>query len=214
MDERNSDRIAGGALIGAAAVSVLAMAHHPTSAHAGAIGPAVHGTMIAVLIALTFGFAHFALRRGLGRPAILAGLVAYAASGVVTIGAATISGFVVPALAERGVADRDVFLFAWEAGQALARLGVYATAAAFACWSLDFLSRPGLEAKAIGAIGLLAGPGLAALLAAGAIRMDVAGAQIAYAAFVLWGVLVGLHLVRGKLQDKQPDRASGAGAAL
>lgn len=199
MDERNGDRIAGSALIGAAGLSVLAMAHHPTSAHAGAIGGIVHGTMIAVQLAIAFGFARFALRRGARRPAILAGLIAYAASAVVTIGAATINGFVVPALAARGVANRDLFLFAWEANQALARIGVYATAAAFACWSLDFLRRPGGEAKAIGALGLLAGPGVAALLAAGVIRMDVAGAGIAYAAFALWGVLVGAHLIRSGL---------------
>ncbi|HEV2816807.1 MAG TPA: hypothetical protein VGW40_06255 [Allosphingosinicella sp.] len=126
------DRIAGGALIGAALSSVLAMAHHPTSAHAGALGPIVHGTMIVLLAATAFGFAHFALRRGAGRPAILAGLVAYALSVVVTIGAATINGFIVTALAARGVTNHDLFLFAWEANQALARLGVYATAAAFA----------------------------------------------------------------------------------
>jgi hypothetical protein len=197
--QRNADRIAGGALIGAAALSVLAMAHHPTGADAGALGPIVHGTMIAVLMVTAFGFAHFALRRGLGRPAILAGAIAYAVSVVVTIGAATINGFVVTALAARGVANRDLFLFAWEANQALAAIGVFATAAAFAGWSLDFLRRPGLEAKAIGALGLAAGPGVAALLATGAIRMDVAGAGIAYAAFALWGVLVGQHLVRGKL---------------
>jgi len=195
-----ADRIAGGALIGAAAVSVLAMAHHPAGADAGALGGIVHGTMIAVLMASAFGFAHFALRRGAPRPAILAGLIAYALSAVVTIGAATINGFIVPALAARGVTDRGLFLFAWEANQALAKLGVYATAAAFAFWSLDFLRRPGLEAKAIGALGLAAGPGVAALLAAGVIRMDVAGAGLAYAAFALWGVLVGLHLIRGGLE--------------
>lgn len=198
MEERSGDRIAGSALIGAAAVSVLAMAHHPTHVDAGAMNGLVHGTMIAVQLAIAFGYAHFALRRGARRPAILAGLIAYAASAVVTIGAATINGFVVTGLAARGVANRDIFLFAWEASQALAKLGVYATAAAFACWSLDFLRRPGAEAKAIGALGLAAGPGVAALLATGAIRMDVAGAAIAYAAFAAWGVAVGLHLIRGK----------------
>ena len=203
MNELSGDRIAGGALIAAAAVSVLAMAHHPTSVHAGAMAGLVHGTMFAVLIVTAFGFAHFASRRGLGRPAVLAGLTAYAVSVVVTIGAVTISGFVVPALAARGVVNRDLFLFAWEFGQALARLGVYATAAAFACWSLDFLARPGVEPKAIGGLGLAAGPGVAALLATGAIRMDVAGAALAYAAFAAWSVIVGQHLIRGGLEPER-----------
>ena len=64
--------------------------------------------------------------------------------------------------------------------------------------------RPGIEAKAIGALGLLAGPGVAALLAMGAIRMDVAGASLAYAAFAGWSVLVGLHLIRGGLEPDLP----------
>jgi hypothetical protein len=201
-EHRNADRIAGGAMIGAAALSLLAMAHHPTSAHDGAIGGLVHGVMIAVTGATFYGFAHFALRRGVGRPAILAGLIAYAIALFAHIGAATINGFVVPALAARGpaLAGHDVFLLAWEGNQALARLGVFATATAFAAWSLDFVRRPGIEPKAIGALGLLAGLVPAALLGAGAIRMDVAGAGLAYAAFGVWTAIVGLHLIRGRLE--------------
>jgi hypothetical protein len=200
VEQRNADRIAGGALIGAALLSVLAMAHHPSSANPGAIGPIVHGTMI-VLLAITFyGFAHFGLRRGVGKPAILAGLVAYAINLFATIGAAAINGFVVTALATRGIANRDIFLLAWESNQALAGIGVFATGIAFGLWSVDFLRRAGLEAKAIGALGLLAGLAPAALLGIGAIRMDVAGAGLAYAAFAVWGAIVGQHLIRGKLE--------------
>jgi hypothetical protein len=197
----NEDRIAGVALIGAALLSVLAMAHHPSSADAGPIGPIVHGTMI-ILLAITFyGFAHFALRRGVDKPAILAGLVAYAVNLFATIGAAAINGFVVTALAARGIADRDLFLLAWESNQALAGIGVFATGIAFGLWSLDFLRRPGLEAKAIGALGLLCGPGVALALGSGVIDMHLAGAILAYAAFALWGVAVGQHLLRGGLEE-------------
>jgi len=200
--DEGADRVAGGALIAAAALSVLAMAHHPTGAH-GDNGMAgfIHGVMIVLLTATTYGFAHFALRRGPARPPILAGLVAYLVSLVAHLGAATINGFVVPALAGRGVANHELFLFAWEANQALAGLGVFATGAAYVLWSVDFLRRPGLEPKAIGALGLVAGIAPAALLASGTIRMDVGGALIAYAAFAGWGVLVGLHLIRGRLRD-------------
>jgi hypothetical protein len=203
VEQRNGDRIAGSALIGAAALSVLAMAHHPASANAGPIGPIVHGTMIAAAAILAFGFAHFARRRGLARPEILAGLVAYAIGLGVTIGAATINGFVVPALAGRAIADRNVFLLAWEANQALARIGVFATGAAFALWALDFLRRPGFEAKAIGASGLAAGLVPPALLALGATDMHVAGAFIAYAAFAAWSVAVGIHLAHCGLASQR-----------
>lgn len=200
MEYRNADRIAGGALIAGAAASMIAMAHHPTVAHDGALAGIVHGAMIAVLMANGFGFAHFALRRGAGRPAILAGLVAYLVSLFAHLGSATINGFAVPALAARGIENHDLFLLAWETTQALAELGVFATAAAYALWALDFLRRPGAGAKAIGGLGLLAGLVPAALLAGGAIRMDVAGAFLAYAAFGAWSALVGLHLARGGLE--------------
>ena len=205
-DHRSADRIAGAALIAVAASGVLAMAHHPTSAHSGALGAIVHGVMILVVAITTFGFAHFAIRRGLARPAMLAGLVAYALCLFGHVGAATINGFVVPAVAARGhdAVGHDIFLFAWEANQALARLGVYAEAAAFLLWSLDFLRRPGLGPRLIGLLGLAAGGVPAFLLAAGLIRMDVPGALTAYTAFSAWAAIVGLHLWRGGL-DRNED---------
>ena len=203
-DYRNGDRIAAAALVAAAAGSVFAMAHHPVGGHGGALGPIVHGAMIVLLAVTTFGFAWFAVRRGLDRPAILAGLVAYAIALLGHVGAATINGFAVPALAARQVTDHGLFLLAWELNQALAKLGVFATGAAFILWSIDFLRRAGLEAKAIGALGLLAGAVPAGLLAAGLLRMDVAGAFIVYAAHASWAALVGWHLWRGRLERNPP----------
>ena len=201
-DDRPADRIAGGALILGALLSMLAMAHHPEHVDPGGLVGIVHGAMLVLMTVIAFGFTHFALRRGLARPAILAGLIAYLVSLVAHIGAGTINGFIVPALAMRGadLSGHDVFLLAWESNQALARLGVFATAAAFTLWSIDFLRRPGLEAKAIGGLGLLAGLVPAILLATGAINMHVAGAFAAYAAFAAWGVLVGQHLMRGQVE--------------
>lgn len=196
--ERTADRLAGAALMSAAAASAFTMAHHPSGAHGGALSQIVHGAMIGLLALQTFGFGHFAVRRGLSRPAILAGLVAFAISLFGHVGAATINGFVVPAIAARGsgAVSHDIFLFAWESNQALARLGVFATGAAFALWSLDFLRREGLFPRAIGLLGLAAGIMPAALLAAGAIRMNVSGAFLAYAIHGAWAALVGLWLIR------------------
>ena len=39
-------------MVSAAAVTVLAMAHHPTSAHGGGLAGLVHGVMIVVLVAI------------------------------------------------------------------------------------------------------------------------------------------------------------------
>jgi hypothetical protein len=201
QDRIAGDRLAGAALLSAAAVSVLAMAHHPVVVHSGAVGPLVHATMIAVAGLLAFGFAHLSLRRGLGRPAVLAGLVAYVLAMFGHVGAATINGFVVTALAARpeSVPGRDVFLLAFAMNQALGKVGVYAGSAAYVFWSLDFLARPGAEPRLIGIAGLLAGLVPAFLLAAGWIRLDVTGASLVYAVQGGWAVLVGLHLIRGQL---------------
>ena len=206
-NHRNADRIAGAALIATAASSVLAMAHHPTDMHSGSLGQIVHGAMIVLVTLTTFGFSHFAIRRGLGRPAVLAGLVAYGLCLFGHVGAATINGFIVPALAAdghdaigQGVAGHDILHFAWRSNQALAGLGVYANAAAFILWSVDFVRRPGLEPRLIGLAGLAAGAIPAVLLATGQIRMDVPGALTAYTAFAAWAALVGVHLLRGGLE--------------
>ena len=89
--------------VGAVGV-VGAMAHHPSGAHPGALGGIVHGAMIALSLLLAWGFAHFAIGRGASRPLIVGGLLAYAVSLFGNIGAATINGFVVPALADPAAA--------------------------------------------------------------------------------------------------------------
>lgn len=198
-DLRSSDRIAGAALAAAALVSVVAMAHHPTRAHgSGGLNGLVHGVMLVLIALLAFGFAHFARRRGLDRPAVLAGLVAYAMSLFAHAGAATINGFVVPAMAGRGdgAVSHDIFLFAWETNQALAALGVYATGAAFILWSLDLVRRDRGLPRLVGLAGLAAGAVPAALLAGGAIRMDMSGALLVYAVHAGWAALVGVMLIR------------------
>lgn len=195
---KSADRVAGVAMIAAAAGTVLAMGHHPSGAQGGsALAGIVHASMIALLGLLAFGFAHMARRRGLDRPAVLAGLLAYGIALFGHVGAATINGFAVPALAARGVTTHDLFLFAWEMNQALAKLGVDATSAAYLFWSGDLLGEG--RTRFLGALGLAAAIVPASLLASGAIRLDVPGAFISYAVQVGWAALVGLHLLRNSV---------------
>jgi len=195
-----SERAGGVALIAAAAGTVLAMSHHPTGAHSGVLGAAVHTAMILLVGLTAFGFAAFAAVRGPARALILAGAVAYALALFGHVGAATINGFVVPALVGRDgtPVSHDIFLLAWEANQALAKLGVVAGGLAILLWSIDFLGRAGREARAIGIAGLIAGAAPPALLLAGLIEMNVAGAFIAYALQGAWGAAVGFHMARGR----------------
>jgi len=199
----NAKQIGGWSLIGAGAASILAMAHHPTSYHA-AIGPTVHGVMIFVLLVIAFGFAAFVLDRGVGRPAILAGAIAYAVSTFANLGAGTINGFIAPALAQGDAAiAQDILLLCWTANQTLAWLGVVTAGAAFLFWSLDLLRGPRPAARLIGVAGLAAGALPTILLVTGVLSLNATGAAILYAAQVAWGALVGL-LMLAEAAPKRP----------
>lgn len=191
------DKVAGGALVASAAGIVLAMAHHPTRLDQPGAAVTVHGVMLVLLAAMMFGFVHFARRRSLYRPAVLAGLVAYSFGVFANLGAATVNGLITPALAMRGAGavGSDIFLLAWETNQALDAIGVFATGAAFILWSIDLVSGRGAFARAVGAAGIAAGAVSAGLLALGLVRMNVSGAFLIYAIEVAWAALLGLYIL-------------------
>lgn len=200
-----SDRIAGGALMLAALMTVLTMMHHPTHVDPGAPGTnqMVHGIMITLVAVTGFGFAHLAIRRGLGRPAVLAGGVFYAVSMFANILAATINGFAVPSLTaqlQRGqFADRNVFLLTWDLNQALAVVAVFAVGAAYLLWSLGLVMRRGWVPRGLGVLGIAAGLAPPALLAIGLLNMNVAGALIVYGLEAAWTLFAGAALFSGRL---------------
>jgi hypothetical protein len=191
------DKIAGLALISAAAATIFAMGHHPHGLQTPMLGRIVHGALILFLLINTFGLTIFARQQGAARSPVLAGLLCLALAAFGHVGAATINGFVMPALAARDGTGRDVFLLAWEANQALATLGVVATSAAISLWSVDLLSRPCPMRWTVGGFGLAAGIVPPALLLTGLITMNVTGAFICYGVQAAWSVLLGVRLLRG-----------------
>jgi len=196
-DVQPDSRLAGAAMIGAALLTVFAMAHHPTGAggHSN-LAQMVHGVMMIVVVVTLAGFTRFATHRGLGRFTVLAALVFYAAGAVANLMAATINGFAVPALAEQDV-SHDLFRLCWELNQAFAYGAVYATSTAFVLWGGDLaLSKSG--PRLLGIAGLAAGLAPAALLAADALDMNVAGAFVVYATQCAFAVAVGVHLMWAK----------------
>ena len=194
--EAGGDKAAGAALLVAAVGTVLGMAHHPTRLDEAQLSVAVHGALLAMLWAMAFGFLHFARRRGLDRPWVLGGLVAYLFGVLANVGAATINGFVTPALAAHGAAiGRDIYTLAWETNQALDAVGVYCTGAAFILWSLDLLLERRVFARLVGLGGIGAGAVTTALLAAGAVRMNVSGALLLYTIEVAWAALLGAYIL-------------------
>jgi hypothetical protein len=200
-----NDRVAGGILVAASLASVLMMAHHPASAHDLAMGQFVHGAMIVIVGLTALGLAQFSRALGLGRLGVLAGLIAYGIALFSNIGAATINGFVVTNLVAKGVDDRDIFALAWEANQALARMGVAATGVAFLLWSVELLRRTGWMGRAIGAVGLLAGALPVVLLGTGLLTMHLHGAILIYGGQAAWMALAGLYLWSGKMARDLTD---------
>jgi hypothetical protein len=186
-------RDGGIALVLGAIASVILMMNHPSGAHGGPAGGIVHGGMILALGAMTFGFVAFVLGRG-PRTAVLVGMIAYAISFAAHVGAATINGFAVPAMAAwpHGAPGHDVFLLAWLLNQSLAGLGIFATGLAYLCWAFE-LRR---DQPAIAGLGVLAGVVPAALLGSGLIKLDVHGALLAYGLHGLWALALGVVMFR------------------
>ncbi|MDF7777750.1 hypothetical protein P1X14_21015 [Sphingomonas sp. AOB5] len=194
----NGDRIAGGVLVLAALGIVVMMGHHPSSSHAVALGRFVHGALIALIGATLFGFVHLARGIGLDRPLALAGLVAYAIGAFGGIGAGTINGFVMTGLYEHGITNRELRLFAWEANQALAQLGVAASGAAFLLWSIEICRYPGWAARGLATLGILGAVVPLVFLWSGLLSMNLSGAILVYGAHAAWIALAGLYLWSGR----------------
>ncbi len=194
---RRGEPLAGAALAVAAALAVLAMAHHPTgTALAATPGRAVHGALMTLIVIMLAGFFRFAAARGLDRFTVALALAFYAAGTLANLLAGAINGFVVPALLERGAYEENAALL-WTTNQIFAKAAVYATSAAFALWGADLIARGSGLARLVGLAGVVAGLAPAALLTAGVLDMHVAGAFAIYGAQSLFTLLAGLWLATG-----------------
>jgi hypothetical protein len=170
-----SGKVAGYAIGSCALLTMLAIAMHPQAASRNVgdfviavarLTPMlriVHGTVIAFMLALLYGFTVYSLRRGLRREAVVGALVAYAAGVGVLILAALIDGFLIPLVAARyaGVppdvlrVGAGVLTLCGAAIQVLSKFGVIAMSAAIALWSTDLL-RSGGALRIAGIVGCAA----------------------------------------------------------
>jgi hypothetical protein len=212
---RAAARAAGALLIGGSILEIAAMAHHP-SVHAhdlatvlvqlqalSAVSAWVHGVLIALVLTVFFALTEFAWQRGITRPAIKAGLIAYAAGVVAMMGAALVDGFVTPGVATlgTGVSATDLQVTAQLLrlcilfNQALAHLGAVAMSVGITAWSLDLVRGAGAE-RALGVFGVAIGLGCAAALIAGVVQLDVHGMMLVLVLQAAWTIGVGVLLLR------------------
>ena len=196
----NGSRFARGVLAVAALGTIIARTFHPSDAHATGTAVAVHSSMIILLLAMAWGFVQFAASRGAWDGWVSAGLVAYAASIVAHVLAGTINGFAVPALLNPAApVGHDIFRFAWQLNQALAKFGMIAASAAYFLWSVDLWRRGGDSLLA--ATGSAIGVAVPVLLLSGLVKLDVHGALLLYGLHALWAIMVGVAMARGRVQS-------------
>jgi hypothetical protein len=210
-----SARAAGALLIAASIFEIVAMAHHPSVRAAdaaqaiaqlramSAVAAWVHGVLIMLMLVGFFALTEFAWQRGITRPAIRAGLIAYAAGVVAMMGAALVDGFVTPRVAILGAGLRAADLsitgqlldLCMLFNQALARLGAVAMSVGITAWSVDLVRGAGTE-RALGVFGVAIGLGSAGALILGALQLDVHGMMLVLLLQVIWTTGVGVLLLR------------------
>ncbi len=221
---RSPSRPAAVALAASTVLSIAIVAVHPTIqggppgqilhdlAAAQALDQHVHGALIMLMMSYLFGFAGLAGRLDLRRPAVLAGLIAYAIGTVAMIGAALIDGFIAPAFAARflkaspdeAAVALDVLLFGEIAIQYLSKLGFIGLSAGMLGCSLPLLRGRGL-ARATGLIGLVSGVLPAGLLIVARIDLEPTSLIMILAAEAVWNLAAAALLLHGAdFRDEVP----------
>lgn len=213
----SSSPVGGIVLIISSLLSVAAMAHHP-SVTAPDIGAAlqqlkameglsgwVHGILIALMLVNFYVLVEFCLERGITRPLVRAGLIAYAAGVVAMIGAASVSGWITPKVAwlVANPTDRDLHVmsllinFSGTLNRTMADVGAVAMSAGIFFWSLGLMHNAGAP-RLVGLLGLLVGILPAAGLVLGLFHLNVQGMMAVVALQGLWMIALGVLLILGR----------------
>lgn len=205
--------VAGWLLAATSLLSVFAMLHHPSVAmHAtsaalvemaekSSLARAVHGALIALLAVQTFALLELSSQLGFDRRAVRVAAFTYLVGFLAMVGAALISGFILPAIGVRFAgtegasveALRYVITAAAISNRVLASFAVLAMSVAIAAWSYELRSRM----RAVAILGVIVAVGPAMALLVGALHLEVAGMTLVAGVQGLWGGVLGIGLVRG-----------------
>lgn len=209
---------AGIIIAACAGLAIVAIAHHPvvaaptpaeTLAGVVALGPAdriVHGSLIFIMSAMTYGLSVFALRQGLHQATSLAGILAYGAGAGALIGAALIDGFLLPDLAslyagtsaENVNAARHLLTLCALAIQILSKFGLVAVSIAIIAWSIGLIRMAGAP-RAVGVIGVASGVLPAMFLLGGPVHLNPQSLMILFTVQAIWYFAVATLLIRRTL---------------
>jgi hypothetical protein len=163
----------------------------------------VHGGFIAVLALQMVCYAVFSRRLGLQRSAALAGLIFFAIGAAFLAGSMVLDGLVTPAVAAKYLAApakiefaKSLFVLIGTLIGFFMPLGLMFQSAAIAAWGWALVAS-GMS-RVLGVIALIAGVGLAALLATSFAAMNPFVLMGAMAVMAAWAMAVGAMLLRSK----------------
>lgn len=213
-----SYRVHGWVLAIASPLALVGLANHPVASGTdllaalrameaiGYINSIIHGFLMAMMVAVLFGFIGFSRRLGFEQPLVQAGFLAQCVGTFAALSAAIIDGWVYRRLAIAYVdtaADkvdliRGLFNLSAAMVATWGRLWLIGLAAAVLLWSIVLMRREG-PARTLGVFGVLAG-GISAIGSlTGFFAMAATVNAMIFGALALWGMGVGVLLLRDKL---------------
>jgi hypothetical protein len=167
--------------------------------------------LLALMLLVLYGLSEFALRRGIVRPLIRAGAIAYGCGAIAMMAAALISGFVVPHVAaltpHHSATDLQInaqlLILCRVLNQCSANFGAVAMCAGIGLWSCDLLLGPSPQ-RLLGALGCVVGALPAFALLSGLLHLDVNGMRAVVLAQAIWYVAVAVFLMRSATAPSPP----------
>lgn len=193
-EKLQSLRWAGALLAGSTLLAVVLMHNHPHGGHNMGLNRIVHGGLLVLIVVQPAVLGLLAKALDWSLSAVL-GLSFFAFGSVGGCIAATVNGFIVPAIKAypEGQIGPDLGLLAWEMNQQFARNGAVAAGIGIALFGAA-LWRAGW--RVVGGLGMLAGAVPAAMLVAGVIDMRFYGAMFTYITQLVWLATLGAALYR------------------
>lgn len=202
------------ALVVCSVLTLAVMLHHPTISASGTdevlveiqseqlLTKLVHGAMMVLVMIYHQCFSVFSVWLGAARSGVALAQLCLHLGLAGYLGAALVSGFVVPSLASRVSATAEgvstVLVALYSANQALAELGTIGFGAAIMIWGVLLLSmrRTAAPTGIIGGIGLVAGTAMVLGLLASIWSLNVAGMTSTVVILGVWACAAAVWLWR------------------
>ena len=219
MHNRFSNQQIAGAMIALSSVmSIILMAHHPTTgaheiagqvaeiANEARINRFVHGGLIGLLFLNLSAFTIYAMTRGVNNLAVLIALFAYIIGTLLMTGAALVNGFIYPEFLQQTARYHPDLLqytplfrsFSWNINQVLADTSVVAISAAMILWSINLFQSHAVQ-KLIALVGIVVGVVITSLMLSGWLRLDLMGMTAVVVSQTIWNLGIAYLLILKKI---------------